>query len=67
MTEPVNYTKETHMEEFGFLFIGLGFFLLVVLIILRSDREDYNRRLNEQREFGFRFDMKERPQRKSRD
>lgn len=55
------------MEEFGFLFIGLGFFLLVVLIILRSDREDYNRRLNEQREFGFRFDMKERPQRKSRD
>lgn len=47
------------MEMF-FLFIGLGFFLLCIKIVLSSEKEEYQRRVNEMREFGFRFDQKER-------
>lgn len=37
----------------GFLAFGLGFFLFVIYMIVRSEREAYDRRLNEAREFGF--------------
>lgn len=40
------------MLEMTFLLFGLGFFLFVVLIINRDNREQYERRLNEKREFG---------------
>lgn len=48
--------------SFAVLFVGLGFFLFVTYIIRTDHRESYERRLNEQREFGFRFD----PDRKSK-
>lgn len=35
-----------------FMVFGLGFFLLVMMIILRDDKVSYERRLNEKREFG---------------
>lgn len=40
------------METFLFIF-GLGFFLFVTWLIVSSERETYQRRLNEAREFGF--------------
>lgn len=37
---------------FGFMLFGLSFYLLVVLVIIRDNRESYDRRIAEQREFG---------------
>lgn len=39
--------------EFFFLFIGLGFFLFVIWLVVNTEERDYNRRLNERREFGY--------------
>ena len=41
------------MEEITFLVFGLGFFLYCIHIIERSSDKEYNRKLNEAREFGF--------------
>lgn len=40
--------------EFLFLLVGLAFFIYILNVIQSSDREDYHRQLNEQREFGYR-------------
>ena len=37
----------------AFMIFGLGFFLFVVYIILHSNREGWERRVMEAREFGF--------------
>lgn len=42
----------------AFMLFGLGFFTLMTIVILRDDKVNYQRRLNEQREFGFRFNEK---------
>lgn len=39
--------------EFFFMFIGLGFFLFVMWMILSSEQKTYDRTLNERREFGY--------------
>lgn len=52
------------LGSIAFMVFGLGFFLFVMLVILRDDRETYNRRdyadhvrygrkIEEAREFGF--------------
>lgn len=41
------------MQEFAFMVFCLGFFLLVIKIVLSQDDKEYNRKLNEQREFGY--------------
>lgn len=39
--------------EYVLFFVGLGFFLYVMFIIERYDEKRYERKLNEQREFGY--------------
>ena len=39
--------------EFFFMFIGLGFFLLVIWKVEAAEERHYQRKLNEAREFGF--------------
>lgn len=41
------------MNDFVFLVFGLGFFLYVFIVIERSNDKQYERRLNEMREFGL--------------
>lgn len=53
--------------EYFLLFVGLGFFLFIVVLALRTEREDYSRKLNEQREFGFRFPHPRKHRDESRD
>jgi hypothetical protein len=36
-----------------FIVFGLGFFLFVIRLVLTTEERDYNRKLNEQREFGY--------------
>lgn len=38
---------------YGFMTFGLGFFLFVIGWVVLSEREAYNRRISEAREFGF--------------
>lgn len=45
-------TKE-ELAAFGFFGIGIGFFLVIVLVVLRDSREGWERRMSEAREFGF--------------
>lgn len=49
--------KETLYLDFFLLFIGLGFFVTMMYLVIKfADRDndrDYNRKLNEAREFGF--------------
>lgn len=52
------------MESFGFMLFGVGFLLFVVNIIMRSEKEDYQRKLNEQREFGYQIPVEDRLHRK---
>jgi hypothetical protein len=42
------------LASLGFLLIGLGFFIFVIRMIERDDRVEHERRIMEQREFGFR-------------
>jgi hypothetical protein len=39
--------------EYFFMFIGLGFFLFVIWMIQVGEERMYQRKLNEQREFGY--------------
>lgn len=39
--------------EYVLFFIGLGFFLFVIWMIQLSEERMYQRKLNEQREFGY--------------
>lgn len=45
----------THEEmvALGFFGIGIGFFLTILLVVLRDSREGWERRMLEAREFGF--------------
>jgi len=43
---------ETYLA-LAFMVFGLGFFLFVIFILTRSDRQEWERRLMEAREFGF--------------
>lgn len=40
--------------EIFFMLIGLGFFVFVIWLVLNQNNIEYNRQLNERREFGYR-------------
>jgi hypothetical protein len=39
--------------EFFFMFIGLGFFIFIILMVLHESDKSYHRSIMEAREFGF--------------
>ena len=41
------------MEDFFFMFIGFGFFAWILRLVIHESDKDYNRELNERREFGY--------------
>lgn len=41
------------MPELAFMLLGLGFFLFAVKMVLMENDKEYNRKLSEQREFGY--------------
>lgn len=43
---------QSDYEAVAFMLLCFGFFLLITTIILRDNEREYNRRLNEKREFG---------------
>lgn len=45
--------KET-VAAMGFMLFGLGFFVFIMLVVLRTHTSDHERRIMEIREFGFR-------------
>lgn len=53
------------LQSIGFMVFGLGFFLFVAWIIFRQDTIDYDRKLNERREFGY-FDQRRRTRKEER-
>ena len=57
---------DDEFQAFVFMAFGLGFFIFVIWIVLSSDRESYNRRINEMREFGYDDVIKRDPPPKKR-
>lgn len=47
--------------DFFFMFIGLGFFLFIIWFVVQQHDKEYNRKLNEQREFGYRTIPRSQP------
>lgn len=41
-------------DSFVFMVFGLGFFLFCIWMVLHQSNLEYNRMLNERREFGYR-------------
>ena len=39
--------------EYFFMFIGLGFFISIIWMVQVAEERMYQRKLNEQREFGY--------------
>lgn len=39
--------------EIAFMIFGLGFFLFAIKMVLSENDKEYNRKLSEQREFGY--------------
>ena len=47
--------------EYFFMFIGLGFFIYIIWMVQVAEERSYQRKLTEQREFGFQLNPSKRP------
>jgi hypothetical protein len=56
MRETLLILKEVFNVEYFLFFISLGFFIFIIWMVQIAEERMYQRKLNEQREFGYRKD-----------
>jgi hypothetical protein len=47
--------------EMILFFVGLGFFIFIIWMVQVAEERMYQRKLNETREFGYRFEEPDKP------